>query len=77
MPRRRARVWYDCRSDEHTFVRGCSDGWYVCVWCGAVAVCWHCLPDVSADAAIGVSECYCDAEQQRLKIGPYAKQSDG
>ena len=55
--------------DSHFLVSSTAPGWYVCMCgCGYVAVCLHCVPTASHDVPTN----FCDVEQRRLKIGPYA-----
>lgn len=53
----------------HFLVPSTAHGWFVCLCgCGYVAVCLHCVPFASRH----LPTTFCDAEQWRLKIGPFA-----
>jgi len=53
----------------HFLVSSTANGWFVCMCgCGYAAVCPHCVPPAPSE----VPTVLCDAEQRRLKIGPYA-----
>ena len=55
--------------DAHFLVSSTAPGWFVCMCgCGYVAVCLHCVPFASRELPTH----FCDAEQRRLKRGPYA-----